>query len=93
MQKPSTSSTSTTSLDVPDNSVVMGLDAAIVAMVDDTPQVLTVKYADPSSYAEDSEYGLPSGPFEPHRHSTLEIGLRSWVEELADLQLGYVEQL
>lgn len=71
----------------------MGLDAAIVAMVDDTPQVLTVKYADPSSYAEDSEYGLPSGPFEPHRHSTLEIGLRSWVEELADLQLGYVEQL
>jgi len=76
-----------------DNFVQMGLNAVIVAMRDDTPQVLTVKFNVPSAYADDSELGLPSGPFEPQRHSTLEIGLRSWVEEQTDLQLGYVEQL
>ncbi len=38
-------------------------------------------------------YGLPFGPFDPAIHRTLEIGLRSWVEEHAHLQVGYVEQL
>ncbi len=37
--------------------------------------------------------GLPFGPFDPALHRTLEIGLRSWVEEQTDLQVGYVEQL
>jgi hypothetical protein len=80
-------------IEASDNAVLMGLNAAIVAMRDDTPQVVIVKYTDPSTYTNDSDYGLPSGPFEPIRHPTLEIGLRSWVEEQTDLQLGYVEQL
>jgi len=36
---------------------------------------------------------LPSGPFSPLEHRTLEGGLRSWVAEQADIDLGYVEQL
>ena len=36
---------------------------------------------------------LPSGPFTPRLHRTLEIGLRQWVEEQTSHPLGYVEQL
>ncbi|MCH9808658.1 MAG: NAD regulator [Alphaproteobacteria bacterium] len=37
--------------------------------------------------------GLPFGPFSPFEHRTLEIGLRSWVNEQTGIDLGYVEQL
>ncbi len=36
---------------------------------------------------------LPSGPFDPIRHRTFEIGLREWVVEQTGAPLGYVEQL
>jgi len=36
---------------------------------------------------------LPYGPFEPENHLTLERGLRAWVNEQTQLNLGYVEQL
>ncbi|NWG45546.1 MAG: NAD regulator [Alphaproteobacteria bacterium] len=85
----------------------MGLNAAIVAVAEETPLVLTVRRPelpvtgaagatpalDDPSAEQGSVEGLPFGPFDPILHRTLEIGLRSWVEEQTELQLGYVEQL
>ena len=42
---------------------------------------------------ENTLEALPYGPFYPERHRTLDTGLRTWVEEQAQLSLGYVEQL
>jgi hypothetical protein len=68
-------------------SIAIELSAVIVAVVDETPQVLTVATPSPGISA------LPLGPLEPESHSTLERGLRAWVSELTGLRLGYVEQL
>ena len=65
--------------------VEVGLTAAIVAVRGDVPLILT---------APDGEVAtLPSGPFNPVLHRTLEIGLRAWVTEQTGAPLGYVEQL
>jgi hypothetical protein len=63
------------------------LSAVIVAVVDESPQVLTV--AAPGSELR----ALPLGNLDPLAHPTLERGLRGWVAELTGLKLGYVEQL
>ncbi len=69
--------------------VEIGLNAAIVAVIDDEPVVLVVRdEAEPVGVD-----GLPFGPFSPVEHRTLESGLRTWVEEQTGLGLGYVEQL
>jgi hypothetical protein len=66
--------------------IEIGLTAAIVAMENIAPQILTV--------AGDSEAtGLPSGPFEPLNHRTFEIALRTFVSEQTGLSVGYIEQL
>jgi hypothetical protein len=70
--------------------VEIGLNAAIVAVVDDEPVVLVVRQEPDGSGATDS---LPFGPFSPVEHRTLESGLRSWVAEQTGLELGYAEQL
>jgi hypothetical protein len=67
--------------------VAIGLTAAIVAVQEDEPLILTVR-TDESALA-----ALPSGPFDPVRHRTFEIGLRAWVAEQTGVPLGYVEQL
>ena len=67
--------------------IQVGLTAAIVAVEALTPKILVV-----ASGPENID-GLPFGPFDPLRHRTLEIGLRSWVEAQTSLTLGYVEQL
>lgn len=80
----------------PDRAVVIGLNAAIVSVWNETPQVLAVPYApEPGDddLDERAREGLPFGPFEPLRHRTMDIGLRRWVEEQTALRLGYVEQL
>jgi hypothetical protein len=69
-------------------SVEIGLNAAIVAVIDDEPVVLVVR-----NEAEAGMDGLPFGPFSPVAHRTLDSGLRAWVEEQTGLGLGYVEQL
>lgn len=70
--------------------VEIGLNAAIVAVIDDEPVVLVIRNdAEPVGGID----GLPFGPFSPVAHRTLESGLRSWVEEQTGLGLGYVEQL
>lgn len=67
------------------NRLEIGLNAAIVAVLGDVPAILTV--------GGGTDEALPFGPFDPVRHRTLEIGLRSWVEAQTALRLGYVEQL
>jgi hypothetical protein len=68
--------------------VAIGLTAAIVAVSDDEPLILTVRGDEADTVA-----ALPSGPFDPLRHRTFEIGLRAWVAEQTGVPLGYVEQL
>lgn len=67
--------------------VEVNLTAAIVAVTHDEPMIL-VAGADSAGQA-----ALPSGPFDPLAHRTFEMGLRAWVNEQADVRLGYVEQL
>ncbi len=70
--------------------IEIGLNAAIVAVADGVPLILTVGTGDAPDRAAAA---LPFGPFDPIRHRTLEIGLRAWVEAQTALRLGYVEQL
>ena len=67
--------------------VEIGLNAAIVAVIDDEPVALVIRDNG------DAVDGLPFGLFSPVAHRTLESGLRAWVEEQTGLGLGYVEQL
>ena len=73
------------------NAVIIGLNACVMTVADDTPRVLVVS-RDPVSKAHASD-SLPFGPFEPEHHRTLEIGVRNLVQEQTRLSLGYVEQL
>ena len=68
--------------------VAIGLTAAIVAVRGDAPLILTAPSGPGASLT-----ALPSGPFDPVRHRTFEIGLRAWVAEQTGAPLGYVEQL
>ncbi|MBI3274551.1 MAG: NAD regulator [Methylocystis sp.] len=68
--------------------LAIGLTAAIVAVQDDQPLILTARTGD-----VDAVTALPSGPFDPVRHRTFEIGLRAWVAEQTSVPVGYVEQL
>jgi hypothetical protein len=68
--------------------VEIGLNAAIVSIVQGEPHILTVTPSEPRYLP-----ALPFGVFTPLKHRTLEIGLRDWVQDQAGLELGYVEQL
>ncbi len=70
--------------------IEIGLNAAIVTVREDQPLVLVVP---PQPGETDQRESLPFGPFDPLAHRTMEIGLRSWVEEQTDFRLGYIEQL
>ena len=75
-------------------SIVVGLNAVIVAVTDEEPRLLTVERSE-RGLAERTahEPTLPFGPLDPAGHRTLELGLRAWVLEQTGLELGYVEQL
>lgn len=75
-------------LPAPAHPVTIDLTAAIVAVWNETPYVLTVDHGGARESA-----GLPFGPFEPLSHRTLDSGLRSWVGEQTGVELGYAEQL
>jgi hypothetical protein len=74
--------------------LAVGLNAAIFAVTDDEPRVLTVD--DPRALPAGTVSGEPALPFgqlDPEGDRTLELGLRGWVREQTGLELGYVEQL
>lgn len=71
--------------------VIIGLNACVITVADDTPRVLVVR--PPHGQRGETSDGLPFGPFEPKHHRTLEIGLRNLVQEQTQVSLGYVEQL
>jgi hypothetical protein len=83
--------------------VVIGLNAVIVAVTEEVPRILTVKPTAQTVPVSDglgvlgpdggSADALPFGPLDPERHRTLERGLRAWVEQQTGLRLDYVEQL
>jgi hypothetical protein len=75
-----------------DRQVILGLNAVIVAVTHGQPCVLTVRPEREGLAAEDAS-ALPFGPFDAVGDRTLELGLRRWVRERTDLELGYVEQL
>ncbi len=70
--------------------IEIGLNAAIVTVYENQPQILIASGGDGRSRVWDT---LPFGPFSPQAHRTLEIGLRRWVTAQTGLELGYVEQL
>jgi hypothetical protein len=79
------------------DTVLIGLNAVIVAVTDEEPRLLTVQ---PPGHllGQAEEEGresaaLPFGPLDPEKDRTLELGLTRWVREQTDLELGYVEQL
>ncbi|MDH5748645.1 MAG: hypothetical protein OEY85_04970 [Rhodospirillales bacterium] len=72
--------------------VVIGLNAVVVAVTEEEPRVLVVRNGNKDG-ADGMDDALPSGHFHPMEHRTLEIGLRTWVEEQTRQELGYVEQL
>ena len=88
--------------------IEIGLNAVIVSVAGGLPQIVHVNDAKDASTQTGQQTGaesgtnapgeatldsLPFGPFDPIRHRTFEIGLRSWVENQTALRLGYVEQL
>ncbi len=75
-------------------SLVVGLNAVIVAVTAEEPRVLTVERKDRGPGGTGGvETALPFGPLDPAGHRTLELGLRDWVHEQTGLDLGYAEQL
>ena len=70
----------------PLEAVSIGLSAAIVSVAGEQPQVLVVAH-------DKAEDALPFGPFDPTSDRTLESGLRKWVGEQTQFDLGYTEQL
>jgi hypothetical protein len=77
--------------------VEINLTAAIVSLEDGEPKTLTIGAPGQEHSCKASPHSrtlsLPSGPFAPLRHRTLDIGLRDWVREQTGIGLGYAEQL
>lgn len=76
--------------------MVLNLNAVILAVTADQPRVLTVqRNVEPGGFDTDQspEPTLPSGPLDPERDRTLELALRRWIREQTGIEVGYVEQL
>ena len=67
--------------------ITIRLNAAIVAVTDGVPRILTLRGDGHQRPA------LPFGLLDTERDRTLELGVRRWVRERTGLELGYVEQL
>ncbi|UCF39306.1 MAG: hypothetical protein JSU96_04635 [Acidobacteriota bacterium] len=72
---------------------MVGLNAVIVAVTDESPRVLTVRGSELSMTDDHELAALPFGPLDAEKDRTLERGVRGWVREQTGLELEYVEQL
>ena len=71
----------------PESSTVeIGLNAAIAAVIDDEPVALVVRDETEEPGSAD---GLPSGPFSPVDHRTLESGLRATIDILRSCLISH----
>lgn len=68
--------------------VEIGLNAAIVALDDNEPMIITVADED-----HRSPVSLPFGQFNPLLHRTMEMGVREFVRQQTGITVGYIEQL
>src|SRR3546814_14029646 len=68
--------------------IAVGLCAAVISVADARPRVLVLDDAPGRS-----QPALPSAPFRPDRHRTLEEGLRELVDAQTGLALGHAEPL
>lgn len=68
--------------------LAVALDAVVAAVSGEEPRVLVRSPAE--GVPADA---LPAGSFDPDADATLDAGLRRWVIEQAQLELGHVEQL
>ncbi len=73
--------------------VKLGLNAVVITADSDHPKVLIVDSKELGLGDGFEEDGLPSGPLDPQKDRTLNLGLRRWIYELAGLSVGYIEQL
>jgi hypothetical protein len=83
--------------------IVVGLNAVIIALTDNQPRVLTVALPEdmpleggvPADSGDERRLvdALPTGPLDPVGDRTFELALRRWVRTFTGLELGYVEQL
>ena len=83
-------------------SIMIGLNAVVVAVTDERPRILTVPRLGhgigdlvdtPAELSDEHLDALPFGPLDPERDRTLDLALRGWVREQAGVEVGYVEQL
>lgn len=72
--------------------IEIGLNAAIVALDQNEPMILTVQVSLKDEENEKLD-GLPFGLFDPSRHRTMEMDVRSFVGLQTGLDLEYIEQL
>jgi hypothetical protein len=72
----------------PPEPIGIGLSAAILAVRAEEPVVAVVAATDGTG-----DCALPSGPFAPRQHPTLEAGLRFWVKRHTGIELGFMQQL
>lgn len=80
------------------NSIVLDLNAVILAVTADQPRVLTVRLPAVTGRQHKSigtmqPNSLPSGPLDPATDRTLELALRGWIRRQTGIEVGYVEQL
>jgi hypothetical protein len=73
---------------------LVSVTAVILTVADDLPRVVVVRRpASDAAGASETIDSLPSGPFDPAGHETLDRGLRQLVAQQTGLDLRYVEQL
>ncbi len=70
--------------------IEVGLNAVIVAVTEEIPRILSLRVEDGQ---QRPLAALPYGLLDIDRDSTLELGLRRWVEEQTGIRPGYAEQL
>ena len=78
-------------MSAPPREILIDLSTAILRQSDGALQCRLVDLGATDDAAQEAR--LPSGPFMPHLHRTMETGLRQWVSEQVGVDLAHVEQL